>query len=214
MTPKQQAFVAESDKHYIGSPCKKCGESLRYFSDKSCVACRKKKIRERWENNPDKIKKANKRWSENNPNKASEYSMRWRQNNIEHARHVDREYSARYRNANPKSTRAAVKKWQKSNPEKIRKANRRWEQENPNKRLAQVQRRRARKNNAHSEPYDFMDICNKFGNRCLGCGAINVDLTVDHVIPLSKGGADIAENIQPLCLSCNSSKKDKTIDYR
>lgn len=54
------------------------------------------------------------------------------------------------------------------------------------------------------------------GNKCLCCGVSGdeVALTRDHVVPLSKGGTDDISNIQPLCASCNSKKRARTIDYR
>ncbi len=35
------------------------------------------------------------------------------------------------------------------------------------------------------------------------------DITIDHVVPLSRGGSDELENLQFLCRSCNSRKSAK-----
>ena len=56
-------------------------------------------------------------------------------------------------------------------------------------------------------------LCAKYQYRCICCEQPSV-LTVDHIVPLVRGGSHNIENLQPLCRSCNSRKGTRTIDYR
>lgn len=47
-----------------------------------------------------------------------------------------------------------------------------------------------------------------FNNRCAYCGE-DKELTMEHFIPVSKGGEYIKTNILPACINCNCSKRNK-----
>lgn len=49
---------------------------------------------------------------------------------------------------------------------------------------------------------------------CVECGAEDIPLTKDHIVPLYQGGSDGIDNIQPLCHSCNAAKGPDTTDLR
>lgn len=62
------------------------------------------------------------------------------------------------------------------------------------------------------------DICNKSNHLCCHCGKkiyVGYGATVDHFIPLNKGGSNQFLNLIPLCKDCNDKKEDKlySIDY-
>lgn len=52
-----------------------------------------------------------------------------------------------------------------------------------------------------------------YGKRCAYCGVPITYKTVqfDHIIPVSKGGTTIPENMLPACMSCNNNKKAKDV---
>lgn len=86
---------------------------------------------------------------------------------------------------------------------------------NPDVRRAKEHRRRARKLAAQGS-FTFAEwraLREQYGNKCLACGSSD-RLTIDHIVPLAQGGSNFIDNIQPLCLPCNSRKSTKIIDYR
>ena len=55
-------------------------------------------------------------------------------------------------------------------------------------------------------------VCARFAFRCAACHQAKA-LTPDHMIPITRGGSDTIDNIQPLCFACNAKKKQTAICY-
>lgn len=53
--------------------------------------------------------------------------------------------------------------------------------------------------------HEWQQLKAKYKNRCAFCGE-DKPLTKDHILPLSEGGSNYIQNIQPLCRNCNSKK--------
>lgn len=59
-------------------------------------------------------------------------------------------------------------------------------------------------------PYSKRAVIIRDGFACAYCGATPSKLTIDHVIPRSKGGKTSFENCVAACKPCNNKKEDKT----
>lgn len=151
-------------------------------------------------------------WRERNRERYLAYRRKWRTENIE-------------------KERERTRKWQKDNPEKIkeyvqknmplyRKSSIKWRKNNPDRVYSNNAKRRALKKSRHSEPYNRLDVLAENNSLCWICKTIiNVALpprhrnsfSIDHVIPLVKGGDDVRSNVAPAHLGCNSSKGVKVL---
>lgn len=125
-------------------------------------------------------------------------------------------YRRAYYERNQAIIRLKAKQYYAENREELIEVSKRWARENPEKAALVWERRRARilgATGTHTAQ-EWKDVCERFGYRCLRCGTSDKPLTKDHIVPLTRGGSDSIENLQPLCKPCNSSKYTSIIDYR
>lgn len=61
---------------------------------------------------------------------------------------------------------------------------------------------------------DWKYIVWMVGGECQCCGSREKKITKDHIIPISRGGSDAIDNIQPLCGKCNMAKNSNRVDFR
>lgn len=72
-----------------------------------------------------------------------------------------------------------------------------------------------RRNKSLTKRWQKNHLINKFGGVCYICGlpfASKKDITIDHLIPISKGGFDLLENYGIAHEHCNLLKNDMTLE--
>jgi 5-methylcytosine-specific restriction endonuclease McrA len=118
--------------------------------------------------------------------------------------------------ANPEAVKGRARQWREEHPDEVRQRDRRYRQENRPRARQQERDRRARERAAEGEhtTEEWTALCHAYDNRCLRCGDEG-PLTVDHIVPLTRGGTHNLANLQPLCARCNVSKGNRhSTDYR
>jgi 5-methylcytosine-specific restriction endonuclease McrA len=53
-------------------------------------------------------------------------------------------------------------------------------------------------------------LLEKWGRKCAYCGAENVPLEIEHIVPSSRGGSDRGSNLAISCHDCNQKKGNRT----
>jgi 5-methylcytosine-specific restriction endonuclease McrA len=128
-------------------------------------------------------------------------------NLTEEARERRRLARRKWRLANPALMAAARHAWEASNPETRRGYRRERKRRFPEVNRSYVRARKARKQRltvAAFTPAQLLQRLAYYGGRCWMCGA-TADC-IDHVKPLSRGGAHMLCNLRPACTPCNTRK--------
>jgi 5-methylcytosine-specific restriction endonuclease McrA len=153
-----------------------------YNGSSKCKPCHKAYTIAWQKANPDKVKKT---WKKQN-------KKRW----VEQKE--DKEYmlkKAIYRQENSQRRTATAKAWNQTNRDRYR--------------------NNVAKSHIKKRGTQVFVILNKemkalYASSCYFCDS-REKITMDHIIPLSRGGRHSIGNLQPLCKSCNSSKKTRFI---
>jgi len=99
------------------------------------------------------------------------------------------------------------------NPEISKEYGRKYRKVHPEYGRAGARNRRAREllapGNGISKRQEHQ-LFSEYNSLCAYCGR-KTKLTIDHVVPLSRGGSNDITNAVPACTSCNSSKRDKPL---
>jgi hypothetical protein len=156
----------------------------------------------------------------------------WRAAHLEEVRERDRRYrlkrreeiaqkDAWYRAAHREEARNRTAAWRKANPEKTRENMRAWKESNPERVRADHSKDKAVRRGAA--------LCDHAGcltvgatqlawmvneHACYLCGTPvwqGVNLHMDHLLPVARGGIHCADNLRPACGPCNMRKGTKVV---
>jgi 5-methylcytosine-specific restriction endonuclease McrA len=124
----------------------------------------------------------------------------YREQNRETIRAKAREKMRAKRDADPEGSAAYTRAYRAANKDRAQT----WD-------AHKAAARRAAIGNDRVSAKEWAAIKAAYGHRCAYCHEQFKRLTMDHIVPLSKGGRHIASNIAPACQPCNSSKHNKEI---
>lgn len=191
--------------------CKKCGKMLiansinfhkkkngRYGLRAECKKCYNEYSTKYYQDNKDSVNermnKYNKTYYQDNKEKFKEYNEQYYQDNKEERKKYRKEY---YEN-NKEACKEVTKRWCANNPDKV---------------FNICQRRREKEQNQGDgiSKEQWLEIMTFFNWKCAYSGeTLSKDnRSIDHVIPLDKGGENEIWNLVPMLKNYNSQKHTK-----
>lgn len=218
--------MIKGSKEYIEFR-RKANERNRKYYSKPEVKERKRIYKKQYDkNNKERIskygyelrarpeyKKRIKRWREENKEHLKIKDKEWRNKNKEHKREKDRIYHKKYYQLHKNKRKIYMKKYKSENPIRYKLQKQRYNLSEKGKicstKYVHKRLSRIRNSKFNLSSKDIELIFSKF-DCCVYCGS-KERLTLDHVIPISKGGETSIKNLVVACQRCNTSKGDKNV---
>lgn len=218
----------------------KCGaefeKGCRGSHGRRCPACYRKQAREagrlrreinseqcrqnaqKWyRKNRERVNATARKWQEAHPERHRENQRRWYEANRERHRKNER----RGYETNREQRLEDARQWYQEHREQHNADGRRWHKEHPAEVKTRCCRRRARLAGAGGEGLtagQWRGKVEQQEHRCAYCNRHESEcgkLTVEHVVPIVRGGKHDVDNIVAACHRCNMQKHTKTGDeYR
>jgi len=199
-----------------------------------CHVCLSNYQRAAYWKNPEKARAYQSAWARRHPEVTRRRHLRWAERNREYLNRYWKEYRERNRQVlreRDRARRAALgreemrrrwRRWGRSQSERgyhaaYRARNRKrismyqseWRANNSG-RLTETQRRRYKRmiESTRVDKVSRTDLIQAHGSGCYLCDdpLSRATLTMDHVIPLARGGEHTLNNLRPCCGRCNSRK--------
>jgi hypothetical protein len=201
---------ASSDRHT--SRCKEClnKDSRERYSKNIEKERERSRIKNNIPENRDRRKEYGHEWYISNKEKKDKQNNEWRRNHRDKTREYVRKSHAKHK----EKTRVYNKEYREKNGEYCRELSRVWSLNNKEKNNARQRKKEAKKVSAPGRgttAEQSFSIKQESGFRCVYCGKKFNNLQIDHVEPLSLGGANDVDNAVPACASCNFSKHNKPL---
>jgi 5-methylcytosine-specific restriction endonuclease McrA len=155
---------------------------------------------------------------------------RWQSENVERVRETKRKSNQRHRERirakrsydwrnNPRyrsDVQRRAAKWKDENKTRIN-ARKRELRKQPKYRLQNRLAQQKRQRLTSLSQQQYFEIWEELQGRCAYCGIsifpeMERDATIEHIVPIVRGGTGDLINITLACLSCNSSKGDRLYD--
>lgn len=220
--PLTDFYRHKSTRDKRGVTCKPCSaEALREWRVRNPDRMRaqgRDNMRRRRDRDPEGVIEYQRRWRAANPDRIRDNKTAWNQANYAKMRLHANRASRKWKAANPVKVRRGNIAWAVANPDKVAIKSRKWRDSHPIKVRAARSRRRAL---IRSTSIGVVDLDLLWVRQCAVCALCNqridhllawpepMSRSVDHIVPLSKGGTHEQSNLAWTHLVCNLKKGAK-----